>query len=696
MAMHIDGYSDLVQVGKGGFAVVYRARQDRFNRVVAMKVLTVEELDDRDRQRFERECSAMGNLSWHPNVVAIFDSGIAADGHPYLTMEYLDAGTLADRILSSGPLSWEEAVSTGIQIAGALGAAHEAGTLHRDLKPENLLVGPFGEVKLGDFGIAAIEGSARTTMGQSAYTIAHVAPEVLRGEQPDARTDIYGLASTIFTLIDGMPPFVGSRDEPMAALITKVLHHEPPGLTGVPEALDALLRQAMDKDREQRPPDAESFGRALQEIQIVADQAVTVLRLTPTASTSESSPSAPLAGASVSGRRTTPPRGDASVTIAPGDPRSTDIPPIGRTAPEVPPVPPPVPTVGDADPESAPDRDSRTADRSRRRGLLVAGGVVGAVALVAGIVFLAGDNEGSPSTAAAPAEDTADAEVTATIAVGTTPLGIDATDDAVWVANSEDATVSRIDPSTDEVAATIGVGVNPVDVAATNGAVWVVNNGSASLTRIDPATDEVVATIDVGEQPFGLAATGEAVWVSSDATPSVTRVDPATNEVVAVIPVDDNPFALAATNTTVWVTSDPGAGVGQSEQGTVTAIDVATNERGAVVVIGKDLGAVAATDTMVWVAQSEIDELTRFDPRSPIDNEVVSVGSAPNGIAISGEQVWVTNVDDRTASLIDAATNEVIATVLVGAEPIGIAARGDTAWVTNGSDGTVSRIDRSA
>ncbi|MCB1016243.1 MAG: protein kinase, partial [Acidimicrobiales bacterium] len=133
----IEGYTDLDRIARGGFGTVYRARQERFGRVVALKVLDVEALDEDGRRRFARECLAMGSLSWHPHVVALHDSGITADQRPYLVMEYLEAGSLGDR-LDQGPLAWPHAVRAGVEVAGALGAAHAAGTLHRDLKPENL------------------------------------------------------------------------------------------------------------------------------------------------------------------------------------------------------------------------------------------------------------------------------------------------------------------------------------------------------------------------------------------------------------------------------------------------------------------------------------------------------------------------------------------------------------------------------
>ena len=111
----VEGYSQLEPLARGGFGVIYRAHQDRFDRVVALKVLSVVDLTDRDRARFDRECRAMGKLSWHPNVVAVLDSGVTADGHPYLAMEFVPGGSLAER-LKDGPMAWPDVVEAVVQV----------------------------------------------------------------------------------------------------------------------------------------------------------------------------------------------------------------------------------------------------------------------------------------------------------------------------------------------------------------------------------------------------------------------------------------------------------------------------------------------------------------------------------------------------------------------------------------------------
>ncbi len=411
----IEGYSDPVLVAQGGFGFVYRARQDRFGRVVALKVLKVDGLDDHGIQRFERECVAMGSLSWHPNVVALHDSGITTDGHPFLAMEYLESGSLGDQ-LRDGPLPWREAVAAGVQVAGALGAAHALGTLHRDLKPENLLVGHFGEIKLGDFGIAAVEGTSRTTTGHAAFTVVHVAPEILEGHRPDELTDLYSLASTLYTLIAASAPFAGEADEPPASLMIRVLREPAPRLSDAPVGLIDLVARTLSKDRDERPQSAAAFGRALQEVQESNGEPLTVMRLTPSLPSTEPDqspapePGAPLADGS--------PAGDPRPTI-----RSAEILPVegatndtirggGSPTRENAAVPPPLlnnstPPIASRPAAAEGLQEARTSDspggREAPKGARVAVlvGVVGLLALlgiVAANVFGTSDDTSSQDT----------------------------------------------------------------------------------------------------------------------------------------------------------------------------------------------------------------------------------------------------------------------------------------------------------
>lgn len=267
----IPGLVGLTEIGRGGFGVVYRATEDELGREVAVKVMSGP-LDDRSRTRFERERRAMGVLSSHPAIVTVFRSGTAPSGEPYLVMEYLPGGSFADRLQAAGPIDWQSVVTIGVELCGALESAHRAGVLHRDVKPGNIMVDGLGRAQLGDFGIARVDGSPETKSAVITASIAHAPPEVIAGEKPDERSDVYSLASTLFELISGTPAFVRSGDESMIPLFARIVNEPMPDLraSGVPDALAVVLEKAMAKDRANRFPSSAALGEALVEVQRVS------------------------------------------------------------------------------------------------------------------------------------------------------------------------------------------------------------------------------------------------------------------------------------------------------------------------------------------------------------------------------------------------------------------------------------------
>jgi uncharacterized protein YkwD len=249
----LPGFDEVEEVGRGGFAVVYRARQVDLERSVAIKVLTGT-FDDRARQRFDRERRSLGALSSHPNIVAVYGSGIAPDGRPYIVMEYAPEGSLAERIASDTSLPWPDAVGIGAKLADALAASHAAGVLHRDVKPENVLFSAYGEPKLADFGIARLAGAPATRTGVVTASLAHAAPEVLEGKRPTEAADVYSLVSTVFAAIRGHAPFMRETDESMVPVIARIASEPPPDLRGrgVPDPVCEVLERGLDKDPSKR------------------------------------------------------------------------------------------------------------------------------------------------------------------------------------------------------------------------------------------------------------------------------------------------------------------------------------------------------------------------------------------------------------------------------------------------------------
>ncbi len=274
----LDGFEEFTEIGRGGFGVVYRARQPALNRYVAIKFLAAT-LNSSGRERLSREALAMGALSGHPNIVSVVDVGIPAEGEPYLVMPYLARGSLADAIATQGSLPWTDVARIGVKLAGALESAHRLGILHRDVKPGNILISDFGEPQLADFGLARVSGAFETTSRHITASVSHAAPEILEGKKPSAAADVYSLASTLYALVAGKPAFTAGDEESLVALYVRIASSPVPDLgdLDVPASLFAALASAMSKQPQERPVTAEAFGRELQQVEAAMGVPVTEL-----------------------------------------------------------------------------------------------------------------------------------------------------------------------------------------------------------------------------------------------------------------------------------------------------------------------------------------------------------------------------------------------------------------------------------
>ncbi len=262
-----EGYADLVRTAHGGFATVYQARDIRFDRTVALKVLRADSLGDRQMRRFRAECLATGRVSAHPNIVTVYDAGTTRDNRPWLAMEYCSGGSLADRVATRGPLPVQEVLSIGARLCSALGAAHRAGILHRDVKPHNVLLTSYGEPALADFGIASVAIEDHTVTETAAYTVVHAAPEILGGSAGSSAADVYSLGSTLYTLLAGQAPFAREASAGLGPLVTRILRGDLPAIArpDMPPELEHLLRRSMAAGPQDRPT-SDELGAALTDL----------------------------------------------------------------------------------------------------------------------------------------------------------------------------------------------------------------------------------------------------------------------------------------------------------------------------------------------------------------------------------------------------------------------------------------------
>jgi non-specific serine/threonine protein kinase len=258
-------YQVLRRLGSGGMATVWLAEDERLGRRVALKVLRPprEEWSIADvRDRFLVEARAAARLD-HPHVAAVHDVGETVGGRPYIAMAYCEGGSLADR-LAAGPLPAVEAVRVAGQVAAALQAAHARGIVHRDVKPANVLFDAAGGARLADFGIAKLADHDTTRSGVVLGTIAYLAPEQLRGEAVDHRTDLWALGVTLYEMLTARRPFAGGSD---AAVLHAIIAVPPEPLAsrapGVPAALEALVQRLLAKDPAERPASAAEVRQAL-------------------------------------------------------------------------------------------------------------------------------------------------------------------------------------------------------------------------------------------------------------------------------------------------------------------------------------------------------------------------------------------------------------------------------------------------
>ena len=239
-----DRYEILEKIGEGGMAVVYKAFCHRLSRFVAVKIMRDEMAADEEfKRRFCAESHAIAMLS-HPNIVAVYDVS-HSDDVEYIVMELVDGITLKQYMDKRGAISWKEALHFTKQITKALAHAHSRGIIHRDIKPQNIMLLKDGTIKVADFGIAALENEMQES-GQAVGSIHYIAPEQARGENPDARSDIYSLGIVMYEMLTGRKPYTGETIGEIAVKHMSSLPTMPSDIVpDIPPELERITLKAM-------------------------------------------------------------------------------------------------------------------------------------------------------------------------------------------------------------------------------------------------------------------------------------------------------------------------------------------------------------------------------------------------------------------------------------------------------------------
>jgi serine/threonine protein kinase len=262
--VRLETYEIVAPIASGGMGEVWLARDVPLNRKAAIKFLPADVTRDEDRvARFRQEARAASALN-HPNVCAIYTLGQMDDGRVFIAMEHVEGETLRER-LARGRFAVENALDIATQIASALTAAHAAGVIHRDVKPENVILRADGVVKVLDFGLAKLAPSGatagvettrttlQTTAGAVMGTIAYMSPEQARGQEVDARTDIWSLGVVLYELLAGRVPFEGGTiSDGLVSILDRAPTPLPQLVPRAPRELQRIVTKALRKDREKR------------------------------------------------------------------------------------------------------------------------------------------------------------------------------------------------------------------------------------------------------------------------------------------------------------------------------------------------------------------------------------------------------------------------------------------------------------
>jgi Protein kinase domain len=610
------GYRIEAVVSRGGMGVVYRATDLSLERPVALKLIAPELAQDPEfRERFLREPRLAASLD-HPGIVPIYEAG-EREGQLYLAMRWVAGSDLRQLLERGGRLSAQAAVDILAQVAEALDATHRSGLIHRDVKPANILVDDDGHAYLSDFGISQRRGVEPGAGGTVLGTLDYLAPEQIRSEDVDGRTDGFALACVLYECLSGAPPFRrASENETLWAHL-----RDPPAPLRAHPALAPVIGRALAKEREDRYPTCGEMIRSAAAALGVATPGIrertrsrAALLILAGGLLLGGATAVALVSSQGNGGRSEP---TPALDVATNSVAAVDVPDNRvRLAMPLPGRPTDVALSDGTAWMSTVDSTSVTGVSGRTRSItrsVPLAGRADAVAVGAGSIWVADGRRGVVSRIVLGYERVTQRIRFRPAAHAVNPVGrlrgssasLAVGADAVWLANGT-RQIMRIDPRTGHLTPLAA----PVRIDAVTGGgdrIWAVGSRAATVFRIDSGAGKLGARVvlrgadgSAAQFPIAIAATGSGVWVLDGNSGTVTRLDPLTLEVAETtrLPIDRVPSDIAASGRTAWVSNGDGS-LSRLDAGAARADSVR---------IGESLERVAADANTVWVTTTAFDQ----------------------------------------------------------------------------------------
>jgi ABC-type branched-subunit amino acid transport system substrate-binding protein len=598
------GYRIEEEVGRGGMGVVYRAIDTRLERPVALKLVAPELAEDqRFRERFLRESRLAASID-HGNVLPIYEAG-EHEGRLFLAMRFVEGTDLKALLARQGTLPVERALAILGRVADALDAAHAKGLVHRDVKPANVLLDERGHPYLSDFGLTKEAGGASTQTGHIVGTLDYLAPEQIRGEEIDGRTDQYALACLLYECLAGKPPFSRGTE---AEVLWAHMQEEPPALRDYP-ALDPILGRALAKEKDERHPSCGEFladAHAALGLEAPAARRRRLRigrRLLLTGAALVAAAGIAVAVVELTGR-------ESSALAAPAPNSVVEIDP-GRDKPVA------QVTVG-----------------SNPTALAVGQGAVWALN--------ADDQTISRIDRKTKAQKA--------FGVGTTPTDLAVGEGSVWIGNGVVAptgggpilsSVSRVDPETFSVLATSklagrrGPGAVQGDsLVVGKGAIWAINP-DLTISRLDPQSGNIVARVPTSVVEIAAGPDGVLWGLKPPPGAALVRVSPSSNAVTATIRIGSEWLSdIAVGAGAVWVSDGDGL---------VWRIDPGRRASQRTIAVAKGVDSLAFGSGSLWAVNPFEGTLSRIDPSTNAVSKTIEIGGTPREVTAGDGSLWVSD-----------------------------------------------------